>query len=217
MKHFCTIALLALVSNLVDAHVSLSPKFAEPGQNLTTAFHVPHGCNGSATISVTATVPESITTISPQAVSNWTLSLQYKDASNSSLSNITWYGGYLKATDALDFPLVISIPKVDLSSQPNVTYYFPIVQTCEVGSTNWTSIPQPGVDSHSLNNPAPALVVVKNATQAAADATSISHGHGSNSTSSSSGHENHTSGSNSLYLGLLPLIATTISALSVFF
>jgi uncharacterized protein YcnI len=55
-----------------QAHVTLSPKFVEPSQtNLTTAFHVPHGCNGSSTVSIYVTVPQQITTLIPQAVANW--------------------------------------------------------------------------------------------------------------------------------------------------
>ncbi|KAG1442343.1 hypothetical protein G6F46_013066 [Rhizopus delemar] len=119
---------LVLVSQLADAHVSLSPKFAEPGQNLSTAFYVPHGCNGSATIALTATVPESITAISPQAVTNWTISTNYKDSTNSSISNFTWSGGYLKPTDALSFPVILSVPNVNLSNKQNETVYFPVIQ-----------------------------------------------------------------------------------------
>lgn len=65
-----TLAVLCFQTS--QAHVSLSPKFAEPGvTNFTTSFNVPHGCNGSSTISIQVTVPEEITTLSPQAISNW--------------------------------------------------------------------------------------------------------------------------------------------------
>lgn len=64
-------ALTLLFSASTNAHVTLSPKFAEPGQNLSTAFHVPHGCNGSATTSIAVTVPNEITVLTPQQVNNW--------------------------------------------------------------------------------------------------------------------------------------------------
>lgn len=64
-------ALTLLFSASTNAHVALNPKFAEPGQNLTTAFHVPHGCNGSATTGIMVTVPDVITVLTPQQVNNW--------------------------------------------------------------------------------------------------------------------------------------------------
>jgi uncharacterized protein YcnI len=64
-------ALALLFSASIDAHVTLTPKFAEPGQNLTTAFHVPHGCNGSATTGIFVTVPDAITVLTPQQINNW--------------------------------------------------------------------------------------------------------------------------------------------------
>lgn len=64
-----------------EAHVTLATKYAEPGQtNFSTAFHVPHGCNGSSTTSIYVTVPQEITTLTPQAVANWvSLLLQYEE------------------------------------------------------------------------------------------------------------------------------------------
>ncbi|EIE91820.1 hypothetical protein G6F47_008006 [Rhizopus delemar] len=194
---------LVLVSQLADAHVSLSPKFAEPGQNLSTAFYVPHGCNGSATIALTATVPESITAISPQAVTNWTISTNYKDSTNSSISNFTWSGGYLKPTDALSFPVILSVPNVNLSNKQNETVYFPVIQVCELGSTNWTAIPDSSANSESIAHPAPALVIVSNATQAAASSTNIGHSSGNSSNTAHSG-DAHSSDASIALLDLVP-------------
>ncbi|KAG1467470.1 hypothetical protein G6F56_004399 [Rhizopus delemar] len=188
------IVCMALLLDLVSAH---------PGKNLSTAFHVPHGCSGSSTISVTAVVPENIATISAGAVSNWTLSIGYRDTSNSSISSFTWSGGYLQANDALDFPIALSAPNVDLSSNSNVTYYFPFTQVCENSTVNWTDIPSSGVDSETLKHPAPTLVLVKNATEASKDSTAINQS-----------SDAHSSDAYSLGLGSFPLIVT-ISALAM--
>jgi uncharacterized protein YcnI len=64
-----TLALLFSAST--EAHVSMNPKFGEPGQVVDTAFRVPHGCNGSSTTAVLVHVPETITTIVPKDVANW--------------------------------------------------------------------------------------------------------------------------------------------------
>ncbi|RCI01878.1 hypothetical protein CU098_009859 [Rhizopus stolonifer] len=203
-------AALALAGS-VQAHVSLTPKFVEPGQNVSTAFHVPHGCNGSDTTSIFVTVPNQVTQVKPQEVANWTLTTTYADSANTIVSTITWTGGPLGAHDALDFPLSVSIPNIDLSSVSNVTYYFPTVQTCVVGTSNWTF-----VKAGDAGQESPALVVVKNATQAAADAIAIK----SNSTASDSAHTTQAtqtgSGANSIYAGILPFVAA-VGALAVAF
>ncbi|KAL7321237.1 hypothetical protein PS15m_001027 [Mucor circinelloides] len=204
-------ALTLLFSASTNAHVGLNPKFAEPGQNLTTAFHVPHGCNGSATTGIMVTVPDVITVLTPQQVNNWTLSTTYRDESNTTISTITWNNGYLDPKDAIDFPMTLSLPNSDLSSQPNVTLYFPVVQTCQVGTANWTALG----NSHE-GEPAPTIVIVKNATQAAADAIAIKANSTASASASASGAAatQTGSGASNIYAGILPF-AAAIGALAV--
>ncbi|KAL7335569.1 hypothetical protein PS15p_201020 [Mucor circinelloides] len=204
-------ALTLLFSASTNAHVGLNPKFAEPGQNLTTAFHVPHGCNGSATTGIMVTVPDVITVLTPQQVNNWTLSTTYRDESNTTISTITWNNGYLDPKDAIDFPMTLSLPNSDLSSQPNVTLYFPVVQTCQVGTANWTALG----NSHE-SEPAPTIVIVKNATQAAADAIAIKANSTASASASASGAAatQTGSGASNIYAGILPF-AAAIGALAV--
>ncbi|GAN05508.1 conserved hypothetical protein [Mucor ambiguus] len=205
--------LTLLFSASTNAHVALNPKFAEPGQNLTTAFHVPHGCNGSATTGITVTVPDAITVLTAQQVNNWTLSTTYRDESNTTVSTITWNNGYLDPKGAVDFPMTLTVPNSDLSSQPNVTLYFPVLQTCQVGTANWSAL---GNDHQG--EPAPTLVIVKNATQAAADAIAIkANTTASASASASSAAATQTgSAANSIYAGVLPF-AAAIGALAIAF
>ncbi|CEP19011.1 hypothetical protein [Parasitella parasitica] len=193
---------LFFYASCTDAHVSLTPKFAEPGQNLTTAFHIPHGCNGSATTGIFVTVPDAITLLTPQQVNNWTLTTTYRDESNQSISTISWFGGVLAPKDSLDFPMTLSLPNSDLSTQSNVTLYFPVVQTCQVGTANWTAL---GNDKEG--EPAPTLVIVKNATQAAADAIAIKNNATTSTTSSSAAASQASSVASSIYAGALPFAA----------
>lgn len=78
----------------------------------------------------------------------------------------------------------------------------------EIGSTNWTSLPP------ATGEPAPTLIIVKNATQAAADALAIK----GTATASASGAaaSSSTSAANSLYAGMLP-IAAAIAAIGISF
>lgn len=73
----------------------------------------------------------------------------------------------------------------------------------ENSTVNWTDIPSSGVDSETLKHPAPTLVLVKNATEAAKDSTAINQS-----------SDAHSSDAYSLGLGSFPLIVT-ISALAM--
>ncbi|KAI8990151.1 hypothetical protein BDB01DRAFT_894942 [Pilobolus umbonatus] len=162
-------ALVSMLSTVVDAHPSLTPKYVEPNQAVNASIYVPHGCDGSATIELTVMVPENVAIIVPEPFSNWTVFTTYRDEVTEELSEFTWSGGYLAADASLYFPLNITIPNIDLSSQPNVTLYFPVHQKCEVGWSNWTLSEDHAhnADHNSQGKPAPFMVVVKNATEAA--------------------------------------------------
>lgn len=42
-------------------------------------FHVPHGCNGSSTVSISVTVPETVTNITARPVEKWVRVFIYFD------------------------------------------------------------------------------------------------------------------------------------------
>lgn len=87
----------------------------------------------------------------------------------------------------------------------------------EVGSTNWSAIPQGDQHDHAghgAESPAPSFVIVKNATQAAEDALKIK----SNSTTSpSAGADQSNSGASGIYAGMLPIAAAAVGALAMGF
>jgi uncharacterized protein YcnI len=51
-KRFCLVALLALATSPVSAHVSLETKQATVGASYKAMFAVPHGCAGSPTVKI---------------------------------------------------------------------------------------------------------------------------------------------------------------------
>lgn len=80
----------------------------------------------------------------------------------------------------------------------------------EVGVNNWNV-----TDGSAVGEPAPVIVVVKNATQAAADALRIKNAN--NATASASGASSaptagSTSAANCLIAGLVPVAAAAIAA-----
>ncbi|KAG0192454.1 hypothetical protein DFQ28_009065 [Apophysomyces sp. BC1034] len=133
------ISAIAILASTSQAHVGITPPTGKPGQSLNASFHVPHGCNGSATTSITVSVPDTVVTILPAQVTNWNLTVAYRPLDkpmqvagqtiNQTVSNFTWAGGNLPNDQFQDFPMQITLPQVDLSNQSNVTLYFPTIQT----------------------------------------------------------------------------------------
>jgi hypothetical protein len=65
--------------------------------------------------------------------------------------------------------LVLSLKLPDAAG---TTLYFPTLQTCETGQTDWSEIAKDGQDPHSLKAPAPSITIT-------AAASADSHGTGS--------------------------------------
>ncbi|ORX56958.1 hypothetical protein DM01DRAFT_1334513 [Hesseltinella vesiculosa] len=141
------------------AHVEFTNDTVKPNSSLNTFLAVPHGCSGSDTISLNVTAPTSVQLgLVPQQVQNWTLTVNYADASNKTVKDFCWTG-YLAHDGKQLFGLDVTVPNVDLSKTPNVTVLFPTVQTCLNATSNWTSDPSSPSYNASVNKPAPALVI----------------------------------------------------------
>ncbi|KAI9017923.1 hypothetical protein CLU79DRAFT_706169 [Phycomyces nitens] len=212
-KSSLVLALVAAMAFVCNAHVGLSPSTGQPGQSINGSFHVPHGCNGSATTGLSISVPSDIVILTPLPVSNWTLDVNYTKLDtpiqingvsvNQSVSSFSWTGGYVPADGLEEFGLTFTLPQVDLTNTPNVTLYFPIVQTCVVGSTEWTGIP--GTASYNASTGSPAATIV--ITNTVASTSGHGNGHGSSATPTAS-DSTSTSGANGL-------LTTSLSGLSI--
>jgi hypothetical protein len=87
----------------------------------------------------------------------------------------------------------------------------------EVGFNNWTGTGT-GHDGHAANSteePAPTLVIVKNATQAAEDALKLKSNSTATPSASASGAAKPNSGASGIYAGMLPLAAAAIGVLAI--
>ena len=72
------------------------------------------------------------------------------------VTEVTWSGGRLENAHFDEFVLSMRLP-----NKPGATLYFPMVQTCEKGSNNWTGIPAAGQKWGDLPEPAPYIAVKK--------------------------------------------------------
>lgn len=168
MKPIFAFALAALIASFVTparAHVTLERQEATIGKTYKGVLIVPHGCNGSATTSITVRIPEGVIAVKPMPKPGWsveTTKVQYEKAYtfmhgvklSEGVSEITWKGGRL---DGAHFDEFAFLGFMADALPAGGTLYFPVVQECERGAERWIEIPAAGQSSHDLKSPAPSL------------------------------------------------------------
>ncbi|WP_423183341.1 YcnI family protein [Arthrobacter sp. NyZ413] len=149
-----------------SAHVSVNPDKTAANSYALLTFGVPHGCDASATTKVTINLPDELTDATPTVNPNWTvekvtqtLPEPKKLADGTSITKRTSQIVYTAKTPLdphLRDALVLSVKLPDAAGK---TIYFPTLQNCEQGQTNWAEIPAAGQDPHSLKAPAPSVAI----------------------------------------------------------
>ncbi|MFH5879889.1 YcnI family protein [Arthrobacter sp. NA-172] len=149
-----------------SAHVSVNPDKTTANSYALLTFGVPHGCDTSGTTKLTINLPEELTDATPTVNPNWTvekvtqtLPEPKKLADGTSITKRTSqvvYTAKAPLDPHLRDALVLSVKLPDTAGK---TLYFPTLQNCEQGQTNWAEIPKDGQDAHSLKAPAPSVSV----------------------------------------------------------
>ncbi|TYL54122.1 YcnI family protein [Agromyces mariniharenae] len=153
---------LAAVPLAASAHVTVTPSGTAAGSYTVLTFAYSHGCEGSPTTAIAIDIPESIASVSPTLNPNYTIE---KVADGDRTSQVVYTAitpvpeGY---RDTIE--LSLQLPE-DAAGE---TLAFPVLQTCEVGETNWNQVAEEGEEEPE--SPAPVIVVT--------EATGDGHGHG---------------------------------------
>jgi len=153
---------LAAVPLAASAHVTVRPSGTAAGSYTVLTFAFSHGCEGSPTTAIAIDIPESIASVSPTLNPNYTIE---KVADGDRTSQVV----YTAITPVQDgyrdtIELSLQLPE-DAAGE---TLAFPVLQTCEVGETNWNQVAEEGEEEPE--SPAPVIVVT--------EATGDGHGHG---------------------------------------
>jgi periplasmic copper chaperone A len=169
--------LLAVSTPLpASAHVSVNASSAAAGSYTVLTFSVSHGCEGSPTTALSIDIPEAITAVTPTVHPNWDVSKVSADAAapiddghGESSANRTGQIVYTAKAPLLEgfrdtFELSMQLP-ADAAGE---TLAFPVLQTCEVGETQWNELASEG--SAEPEHPAPTVAVTA--------ASGSAHGHG---------------------------------------
>ena len=141
-------ALLALSAPLAaSAHVDVDPSSTAAGSYSLLTFSLSHGCDGSATTGITIDIPETITSVAPTVNPGW-------DITPLAEGQVT-YTAQAPLADGLrtTFVLSLQIPEDAVGE----TLSFPVLQSCEVGETDWSEAVVEG-EAEPVH-PAPSLTV----------------------------------------------------------
>lgn len=155
--------LSAFIATPAIAHITLEQGEAAVGAPYKAVFKVPHGCDGSATVKLTVTIPEGVIAVKPMVKAGWEIATQRGPYARSysyfhgarfdqGVKEVTWSGGRLPDAYYDEFVLSVFLAG-DLTAGQML--YFPAVQTCEQGETRWIETPAPG--THPDGDPAPGL------------------------------------------------------------
>jgi copper(I)-binding protein len=172
--------LLACFTQHLQAHVVLSESQAQAGSYFKASLRVGHGCNGSATTGITVTVPVGFQGAKPQPKAGWELVTRKAKLAQPYTSHgklitedvveLRWTATH-KESALLDehfdeFSFMSRLP--DLAGP----VWLKVLQTCEVGQTDWSEVPSSGTSTKGLKSPA-ALLMIKSDSAAVTSAAGI--------------------------------------------
>lgn len=160
------VAGLALVAGPALAHVSATPTEGAAGSYTVTTFSVPHGCDGSATTSITIKIPDQIIEVTPTRNALWNvtktmskLATPIKAEDGDEITEKVGSVTYTAKTPLPDgyrdtFELSFQVPDA-----VGTTLAFPVTQNCEQGKkTEWNQTVAEG--EAEPEHPAPTFTVL---------------------------------------------------------
>ncbi len=169
---------MMLLGATASAHVTLEVREARAGSGYKAVLRVPHGCEGSATTTVRAQIPEGLLAVKPMPKPGWDIKTVRGDYERSypffhgqvlkdGVKEIVWSGGRLPDEYYDEFVFSAFIAK----EMPEGRVHIPVTQDCEKGQAAWHEVAVAGQSAHDLKAPAPVLTIL-------AQHGGHAHGHG---------------------------------------
>ncbi|AND15616.1 DUF1775 domain-containing protein [Rathayibacter tritici] len=171
------LALALAAPTAASAHVTAAASSTAAGSYSVVTFSLAHGCEGSPTTGLTITMPDGINSVSPTVNPNWdvvknevAIAEPVTDSHGNTATKRVSDVVYTAKTPLADgYRDTVSLQLQLPADAAGSTLEFPVLQTCETGSTTWDQPTVEGQDEPEL--PAPTVAVT------AAEAGS-SHGGG---------------------------------------
>ena len=146
------------------AHVVFNADTAKAGDFHTAQMRITHGCGGNPTTSITVTIPEGVTRVTPRALTGWTVEIEMRKLGtpvmlhgfeeDETVESLTWSGGSFPDHAYEQFEFRMMTPKAE-----GQVLRFPVHQKCTDGEIIWDDIPEPDQNPYELDEPAPFFTV----------------------------------------------------------
>lgn len=159
-----------------SAHVTIQESEIVGGEFSLVTISVPHGCDDSPTTEVRIQMPESIPAVTPTINANWDVEKVMETLAEPIQGE---HGEITERVSEVVYTAKTPLPdgyrdafELSLRAPTDVTglIFFPTVQICETGETDWIEIPADGQDPFELESPAPFVNVVAGAGEGHSDA-----------------------------------------------
>ncbi|WP_125610186.1 YcnI family protein [Specibacter cremeus] len=161
-----TAALMGVGLGAASAHVEANPDSTAANSYSLLTFSVPHGCDGSPTTKLTITLPPELNDATPTVNPNWTiakttekLGAPKKLAGGSYITERTSAITYTAKTPLDPHQRDTFVLSLQLPDAAGKTLYFPTLQSCVKGQTDWKDIPAAGQNEEDMKAPAPSVAV----------------------------------------------------------
>lgn len=182
LKTSIAVAVLAalIVPATAEAHIEVEPAEAPAGKTAGLNLVIPHGCDGTATTSVTVQVPGSVRDATAKPVKGW-------KATNST-GVMKWTGGPLPDHEVQELPFTAKF-----YGKKGVGIPLKLIQGCDGGkSTPWLQVVPEGAPEPET--PAPVVTLTSTAAAPAPQAEAEpASGAGEGQPSGSNGEQTATS------------------------
>ena len=161
-------AFMALAAGAAQAHVTLEVPQVAAGSSYKAVLRVGHGCEGSATHTLTVRLPPGFRGAKPMPKAGWQISIQ-----RAALAEPTQSHGKTNADEVVEITWKASSREAWL---PDAQYdefilhgqapqtpgpaWFKVLQQCEKGQLDWAELPVSGASTQGLKSPAVLLDVL---------------------------------------------------------
>jgi uncharacterized protein YcnI len=162
-----------LASGTAHAHVTLEQGQAPAGSTYKAVLRIGHGCDGSATHTVSVALPAGFRGANPMPTPGWTLTVstaplaQPDDSHGRTLTEdvveVSWKAATREAW-LVDAHYDEFTMRGQLPDKPQALW-FKVQQLCERGQWHWAEVPASGLSTRGLKSPAVLLEVTPAATQ----------------------------------------------------
>ena len=171
-------------AGVASAHVTVQEDSVVAGEFAVVTIAVPHGCDASSTTSVRIQMPETIPAVTPTINPGWDVEkvmetlaepIQGEHGEITERVSEVVYTAKTPLPDGYRDVFALSMKVPDDASG---LMFFPTVQACEQGESDWIEIPADGQDPFELEKPSPFVNVVSStdSADAATDDDTVTDG-----------------------------------------